>query len=39
MVFKLDFNWAPKCRGQRLGLHVSPDQNDGARRPAGFNIV
>jgi hypothetical protein len=38
-VFKLDFDSPPKFRRQRIGLDVSLNQNDSARRPAGFNIV
>jgi hypothetical protein len=39
LAFKLDFDSPPKCRGQRIGLNVSPDQNDSARRPEGFNAA
>ncbi len=39
LVFKLNFNWAPKCRGQHIGLDASLDQNDRSRRPAGFNAA
>jgi hypothetical protein len=39
LPFKPDSKKPPKCWGRRLVLYDSPDQNDSARRPAGFNIA
>jgi hypothetical protein len=39
LVFKLNFNCPPRCRWQPIVLDYSPNPNDRARRPAGFNIA
>jgi hypothetical protein len=39
LVFKLNSNCPPRCCGQRIGSADSPNPNDRARRPAGFNIA
>ena len=39
LVFKLDSNRSPRCWWQQNGLVDSPNPNDRARRPAGFNVA
>jgi hypothetical protein len=39
LLFKLDFIRPPRCCWQRIGLGDSPNSNDRARRPTGFNIA
>jgi len=39
LIFKLNFNRPPRCCYQRIVLAESPNPNDRARRPAGFNIA